>query len=164
MVTSFNKTFLRILFTLLKDSKGVNLTSAEVTLENLSLTSNSNATTKGDVDHGALLYIVTVLMFYSAGIVVMIVKYLITEKRELEQEQVLESFFRSMPDTKSLKEDHVNKVAIRAFHTLTSFSINEKDEEEKKNSDEEEEMFVDTEMDRNEEDEEISLRKHAFEI
>ncbi|KAL3868821.1 hypothetical protein ACJMK2_041580 [Sinanodonta woodiana] len=160
MVTSFNKTFLRILFTLLKDSKGVNLTTAEVTIEDLSLTSNSTARTKGDVDHGALMYIVTVLMFYSAGIIVMIVKYLITERRELEQEQVLESFFRSMPDTKSLKEDHVNKVAIRAFHTLTSSSINEKDEEEK--SDEDEEILVDTEMDQNEDDEEIALKKHVL--
>lgn len=88
-------------------------------------TENSNQTTgrspsSDDTDFGAVMYITTVLVFYSAGIVVMIIKYLKTEKREMEEEAALDNFFKHMPDHQRQKENHVNKVAIQAFHTLTT--------------------------------------------
>ncbi|KAL8570709.1 hypothetical protein ACOMHN_039144 [Nucella lapillus] len=74
-----------------------------------------------DTDFGAVLYIAAVLVFYSLGIVVMIVKYLKTERKELEEEMALESFFKGIPSKKmEHNRDAVNRVAIRAFHTLTS--------------------------------------------
>ncbi|XP_076441168.1 uncharacterized protein LOC143280416 [Babylonia areolata] len=74
-----------------------------------------------DTDFGAVMYITAVLVFYSLGIVVMIVKYLKTERKELEEEMALESFFKGIPSKKmEHNRDAVNRVAIRAFHTLTS--------------------------------------------
>lgn len=79
-----------------------------------------------DTDSGAVMYIVAVLVFYSAGIVIMIIKYLRREKRELEEERILEDFFRSMPAYKKEREqNNVNRVAIQAFHALTSFSYDD---------------------------------------
>uniref|UniRef100_A0A0B6YVG5 Uncharacterized protein n=1 Tax=Arion vulgaris TaxID=1028688 RepID=A0A0B6YVG5_9EUPU len=76
----------------------------------------------GESDFGALVYIVVVLVFYSAGVIVMIVRYLKTEKKELEEEVALENFFKYMPDKKQEQEHRVNRIAIHAFHTLTSIS------------------------------------------
>ncbi|KAL8570651.1 hypothetical protein ACOMHN_039086 [Nucella lapillus] len=73
-------------------------------------------------DPGAVMYIIVVLVFYSTGVMVMIVRYLRTEKKELEEEVTLENFFKSMPDKRAEKEHRVNRMAIRAFHTLTSIS------------------------------------------
>ena len=76
-----------------------------------------------ETDSGAVFYIVFVLVFYSAGIVIMIIKYLRREKRELDDEKALEDFFRSMPAYKKEREQFtVNQVAIHAFHALTSLS------------------------------------------
>lgn len=61
----------------------------------------------------------------SKGVMVMIVRYLKTEKKELEEEATLENFFKYMPDKKKEQEHRVNRVAIRAFHTLTSISYDE---------------------------------------
>jgi hypothetical protein len=47
-----------------------------------------------DTDFGAVMYITAVLVFYSLGIVVMIIKYLRTERKEIEEEAALESFFK----------------------------------------------------------------------
>lgn len=85
-----------------------------------------------DTDPGAVMYIIVVLVFYSTGVMVMIVRYLKTEKKELEEEVTLENFFNSMPDKRVEKEYTVNRVAIRAFHTLTSISY---DDEELENMD-----------------------------
>ncbi|KAK3089052.1 hypothetical protein FSP39_000418 [Pinctada imbricata] len=73
-------------------------------------------------DDGAVLYIVAVLVFYSAGIVIMLIKYSKSERKQMEEEAALDFFFRGMPLGKSTKEHHVNSVAIRAFHTLTHAS------------------------------------------
>ena len=81
-------------------------------------------------DSGAVMYIIAVLVFYSAGIVTMIVKYLKREKRELEEEKALEDFFRTMPAYKKEREmKNVNRVAIHAFHALTSFSYDDADDD-----------------------------------
>ena len=90
-------------------------------------------------DFGAVMYIIAVLVFYSAGIVTMIVKYLKREKRELEEEKALENFFRTMPAYKKERElKQVNRVAIHAFHALTSFSYDDGDVEDSFTADEEE--------------------------
>ena len=74
-----------------------------------------------DTDFGAVMYITAVLVFYSLGIVVMIIKYLKTERKEMEEEMALENFFKGIPSKKLEHErDAVNRVAIQAFHTLTS--------------------------------------------
>lgn len=59
----------------------------------------------------------------------MIVRYLKTEKKELEEEATLENFFKLMPDKKKEQEHRVNRVAIHAFHTLTSFSYDDEDDD-----------------------------------
>lgn len=71
-------------------------------------------------DSGAVLYIVAVLVFYSLGIIVMIIKYSKTEQKEMEEELALDHFFKGMPCGKTAREHHVNTVAIKAFHTLTN--------------------------------------------
>nr|KAG5691491.1 hypothetical protein BaRGS_026266 [Batillaria attramentaria]KAG5703917.1 hypothetical protein BaRGS_008176 [Batillaria attramentaria] len=76
------------------------------------------------------MYIIVVLVFYSTGVMVMIVRYLRTEKKELEEEVTLENFFKSMPDKRAEKEHRVNLTAIRAFHTLTSISYDDEDLED----------------------------------
>nr|KAG5713955.1 hypothetical protein BaRGS_020283 [Batillaria attramentaria] len=74
-----------------------------------------------DTDFGAVMYITAVLVFYSLGIVVMIIKYLKTERKEMEEEVNLENFFKGIPSKRIEHErEAVNRVAIRAFHTLTS--------------------------------------------
>ncbi|XP_055886525.1 uncharacterized protein LOC129926448 [Biomphalaria glabrata] len=88
-------------------------------------------------DFGALVYIVVVLVFYSAGVMVMIVRYLKTEKKELEEEAALENFFKCMPDKKQEQEHRVNRVAIHAFHTLTSISYDEEEFEDRDTATEE---------------------------
>lgn len=74
------------------------------------------------------MYIIVVLVFYSTGVMVMIIRYLKTEKKELEEEVTLENFFNSMPDKRAENEHRVNHVAIRAFHTLTSISYDDDDD------------------------------------
>ncbi|XP_059146833.1 uncharacterized protein LOC131934741 [Physella acuta] len=86
--------------------------------------------TDAESDFGALVYIVVVLVFYSTGVMVMIVRYLKTEKKELEEEAALENFFKYMPDRKQEQEHRVNRVAIHAFHTLTSISYDEDEVQE----------------------------------
>ncbi|KAL8616000.1 hypothetical protein ACOMHN_014962 [Nucella lapillus] len=76
---------------------------------------------EGDTDFGAVMYISAVLIFYSLGIVVMIVKYLRTERKDIEEELMVENFVKGIPSKKMEHEQEaVNRVAIRAFHTLTS--------------------------------------------
>ena len=52
----------------------------------------SNSSDVGDQldenENGAVIYIITVLTFYSLGVVVMIIQYLKTEKKELGEEKV----------------------------------------------------------------------------
>ena len=93
-------------------------------------------------DSGAVMYIIAVLVFYSAGIVTMIIKHLKREKRELEEERVLEDFFRTMPAYKKEREmKKVNRVAIHAFHALTSFSYDDGDDDDSITADEEESVI-----------------------
>lgn len=73
-----------------------------------------------NADIGALSYIVAVLLLYSCGIAGMIIKYLKKEKQELEEGRILEDFYRGIPTS---EKERVNRVAIQAFHTLTSFEL-----------------------------------------
>ena len=82
-------------------------------------------TDKND-DVGALLYIISVLVIYSVAIDVMIIKFLSKGKREIEEENKLEDFFRGMEmSRREITQDKVNRVAIQAFHTITSNVSNE---------------------------------------
>ena len=95
-----------------------------------------------EADSGAVMYIIAVLVFYSAGIVIMIIKYLIREKRDLEEEKALEDFFRTMPAYKKEREmKRVNRVAIHAFHALTSFSYDDGDDGDSITADEDESVI-----------------------
>lgn len=75
-------------------------------------------------DSGAVTYIVVVLVFYSLFIVIMIMKSSHSQKREMEEEQAMDNYFKGMPFGKSMREHYVNKIAIKAFHTLTTSSYN----------------------------------------
>ncbi|ESO87622.1 hypothetical protein LOTGIDRAFT_166509 [Lottia gigantea] len=90
---------------------------------------NSSLLASNETDSGAVVYIIAVLVFYSFGVLVMIVQYLKTEKKELEEEAALDNFFRGMPDTRVEREHRVNRMAIHAFHTLTSMSYDDDDPE-----------------------------------
>ncbi|XP_061191213.1 uncharacterized protein LOC133199424 [Saccostrea echinata] len=94
----------------------------QITVENGNLIHNCTRTPDeqpSGADHGAVLYIVAVLVFYSAGIVIMLIKYSRSERKRMEEEVALDFFFKGMPFGKSTKEHNVNSVAIRAFHTMT---------------------------------------------
>ena len=95
----------------------------QITIENGNVIHNCSRTdAEPDVtgaDHGAVMYIVAVLVFYSAGIVIMLIKYSRSERKRMEEEVALDFYFKGMPFGKSTKEHNVNSVAIRAFHTMT---------------------------------------------
>lgn len=76
-------------------------------------------------DSGALIYIVAVLVFYSAAIIIMIIKYLKSERKDQLEDALIENFFRDMPNGKAERENRVNQVAIHAFHTLTTAVYND---------------------------------------
>ena len=79
-------------------------TKGHVNDANQTLLSNSSEVTVTtrihDKDRHALLYIVVVLLFYSTGIVIGIIKYLKREKEEIEEEKSYEDYrnFRNDPD------------------------------------------------------------------
>lgn len=94
----------------------------QITIENGSVIHNCTRTAEEGppgADHGAVMYIVAVLVFYSAGIVIMLIKYSRSERKRMEEEVALDFYFKGMPFGKSTKEHNVNSVAIRAFHTMT---------------------------------------------
>ncbi|KAL4236572.1 hypothetical protein ACF0H5_004957 [Mactra antiquata] len=97
---------------------------AELVINQLNATELVDASLRNEGDDlGAVMYIVAVLVFYSMCIVIMIVKYLRRAKSELEDERVLEDFFRGMPQyMKEREQNRVNNYAIHAFHALTSVS------------------------------------------
>ena len=107
-----------------QDVHGGNLSASDITTTTPSSSSTEEGEGAGagaDTDFGAVMYITAVLVFYSLGIVVMIVKYLKTERKEMEEEMALDSFFKGIPSKKiEHNREAVNRVAIRAFHTLTS--------------------------------------------
>lgn len=117
---------LTVLHECLRRQDNVSAMAAGVTLpdsESESTAGSEGALTEGeqDTDKGAVMYIAAVLVFYSLGIVVMIIKYLKTERKEIEEEMMLESFFKGIPSKRIEHErEAVHRVAIRAFHTLTS--------------------------------------------
>jgi hypothetical protein len=79
-----------------------------------------------DDDIGALLYIICVLVIYSVAIDVMMIKFLSKGKRELDEENKLKDFFRGMEiSRREMHQDNVNRVAIQAFHTITTNVSNE---------------------------------------
>lgn len=95
-----------------------NLTN--VILDNVTTEVNQSTTSPdSDGDAGAVYYIVVVLLFYSTGIIVMIIKYSKTRSKEVEEEMALDIFFKGMPLGKSTREHDVTNTAIRAFHALT---------------------------------------------
>ena len=70
-----------------------------------------------------LLYIIVVLTFYSLGIILMLVKYLRTERRELEEEKVLEVFLKTKP--RSCQDDRSSssgKLALQALNAASAIS------------------------------------------
>ncbi|XP_069128060.1 uncharacterized protein [Argopecten irradians] len=103
----------------------LNLTQGSILITHqLNLTRNSSNSSmwNSNNDHGAVMYIVAVLVFYSLGIVIMIIKYSKTEKKEMDEETAMDHYFKGMPSGKSIHEHRVNDMAIKAFHTLTTSS------------------------------------------
>lgn len=73
------------------------------------------------VDYGVVMYIVVVLVFYLVGIVIMLIKYLRLEWKRMEEEVVLDFYFKGMLFGKSMKEYNVNSVVIRVFYMMIMF-------------------------------------------
>ncbi|VDI67695.1 Hypothetical predicted protein [Mytilus galloprovincialis] len=112
----------------------LNLKAESLTYENVTGIVFKNVTemyenttsTEKEGDLGAVSYIIVVLLFYSTGIIVMILKYSKTSSKEVEEEMALDIFFKGMPMGKSAEEHNVNNVAIRAFNALTVVDYNHK--------------------------------------
>lgn len=68
-----------------------------------------------------LLYIIVVLSFYSIGVVFMLVKYLKTEREELEEEKMLEDFLKTKP--RSTQEDRTSSSGRLALHALNAANV-----------------------------------------
>lgn len=103
----------------------LNLTQGSILIaQQLNITHNSTSGSvwNTDGDNGAVMYIVAVLVFYSMGIVVMIIKYSKSEKKQMDEETAMDHYFKGTPFGKSINEHRVNDVAIKAFHTLTTSS------------------------------------------
>ncbi|VDI67697.1 Hypothetical predicted protein [Mytilus galloprovincialis] len=97
-----------------------------IILENVTEMYENTTSIEKEGDLGAVSYIIVVLLFYSTGIIVMIIKYSKTSSKEVEEELALDIFFKGMPMGKSTKEHNVNNVAIRAFNALTVVDYNHK--------------------------------------
>ncbi|OWF51743.1 hypothetical protein KP79_PYT08240 [Mizuhopecten yessoensis] len=103
----------------------LNITQGSILITHqLNITRNSTSSSlwNSNSDHGAVMYIVAVLVFYSLGIVIMIIKYSQTEKKQMDEETAMDHYFKGMPSGKSINEHRVNDMAIKAFHTLTTSS------------------------------------------
>ncbi|XP_074657230.1 uncharacterized protein LOC141910393 [Tubulanus polymorphus] len=72
-----------------------------------------------------LIYIIAVLAFYSVGILIMMVKYLKRERRELEEEKVLDEFIKAMRKTSAPSRGQTNRPRMSSkpsFPMLTRVS------------------------------------------
>ncbi|KAI0225883.1 hypothetical protein LSAT2_023369 [Lamellibrachia satsuma] len=94
----------------------LNLTS-EVASENLTTHEAPTETNDGN----ALVYIVVVLGFYSIGIVVLMIRYLKNERRDLIEEKMLDDFFRTTPRT--LNDDRARLGGKLALNALNAVSV-----------------------------------------
>lgn len=121
---------INLLTMILKECANAKKRLPEMTQLSVTTASLKNVPQSENTDSGAVMYIISVLLFYSAGIIIMIIKYLRTEKKELQEEAELENFFKEMPTGHSTRESEVNKVAIQAFHALTSLPAGYVSEEE----------------------------------
>ncbi|KAK2152074.1 hypothetical protein LSH36_340g02031 [Paralvinella palmiformis] len=87
----------------------------------MEMTQNST-TTQDDDDisirqKDALLYIIVVLGFYSLGVICLMVKYLKEEKKDIEEEIVLENFLKNKPQTPHEQRARPSgRLALNAFN------------------------------------------------
>jgi len=69
------------------------------------------------------LYIIVVLGVYSLGVVIMMVKYLKRERRDLEEEKMLEDFLKLKPRTASMERQRLSgKLCLHAFNAASVIS------------------------------------------
>ncbi len=86
--------------------------------ETTSLAPGDTSTEESIRQKDAILYIIVVLMFYSFGVVVMIVGYLKKERKDLEEERFLEDFLREpRPTPIENKAGLGAKLALQAINT-----------------------------------------------
>ena len=68
----------------------------------------------------ALLYIIVVLMFYSLGMIIMLIGYLKREREELEEERHLHDFLKTPPPTVwTHRGCSSGKLALQAFNAAS---------------------------------------------
>ncbi len=86
--------------------------------ENISLAPGTTSADEGLRQKDAILYIIVVLLFYSFGIVVMIIGYLKKERKDLEEEKFLEDFLREPRPTPTENKTGLGaKLALQAINT-----------------------------------------------
>ena len=67
----------------------------------------------------AFLYIIVVLGFYSLGVLLLIVYYLKRERKDLEEEKMLEDYLQSKPLTASQERTRpTGRLLLSAFNTV----------------------------------------------
>ena len=84
-----------------------------------SFTTNTDSTS--DVKHkDALLYIIVVLMFYSFGMIIMLIGYLKREREEIEEERYLHDFLKTpLPTVRTHRGCSSGKLALQAFNAAS---------------------------------------------
>lgn len=73
--------------------------------------------------YDALMYIIVVLAFYSFGMVLMIIKYLKVERRDLEEEKVLEDYFKYKPSLSAHHRERSTSGGRLALSALNAANI-----------------------------------------
>ena len=97
------------------------MTTSEVTYSlTHNMTHNMTSGVSDSVSYAkrdAFIYIIAVLGFYSIGVVCMMVKYLQEEKRDLEEEILLEQFMKNKPQTANQQRAKpFGRLALDAFN------------------------------------------------
>ena len=71
----------------------------------------------------ALLYIVVVLMFYSFGMIIMLIGYLKRERKDLEEQRYLQDFLKTpFPNARAHRGCSSGKLALHAFNAASFIS------------------------------------------
>ncbi len=97
---------------------GNNVTDSHMTQPELSVEEND-----------ALMYIIVVLGFYSFGVVLMVVSYLKRERKDLEEERLLEDYLRYRPQTLREQRSKIGcKLALSAFNAANLITMPESKE------------------------------------
>ena len=78
---------------------------------------DSDVTTDAETAFDAIIFITVVLSFYSVGVVVMLVMYMREEKKDYEEEKVVQGYFKMM--TQKPQQHVIITAVINPAHLLS---------------------------------------------